>query len=255
MSIKKVHFIGKTLIELPSCPSTNEYALSLLSKSKPNEGTVILTFNQTQGRGQIGSKWVSEAFKNVAFSCILHPHFLAPKEQIALNQAVALAVLNLMVRYTQKEVHVKWPNDIYVDNRKIAGILIQNILSSNKFNTSIVGIGINVNQQEFPNDLPTATSLSMETGHIFNLKELSLELCDLLNQQYNRLMNQPLNLIHEEYLKHLYRFRQWNTFETSNGIAFKGRIIGVSSAGKLQVEKEGNDGFVEEFGIKEIRLK
>lgn len=253
MSIKKVHFIGKTLIELASCPSTNDYALSLLSKNTPKEGTVILTFNQTHGRGQVGSQWLSEAYLNVAFSCILYPDFLAPKEQIYLNQAVALAVFQLLSKYTDKEVKVKWPNDIYVAGKKVAGILIQNILSSNKFNSSIVGIGINVNQKAFPADLSTATSLNIETGKTFDLKDLALELCHLLDQQYMRLKGRSLEKIHREYLDHLYRFQEWGMFQKVDGTTFKGQIIGISAAGKLQVQK-ADSGKIEEFGIKEIHF-
>lgn len=251
MSTKKVHFIGKILHELSSCPSTNDYALDLLSKSKPKDGTAILTFCQTQGRGQVGSNWVSEPFKNIAFTCILYPDFLKPKEQISLNQAVALAVLNLMARYTEKEVNVKWPNDIYVNHHKISGILIQNLLSSNKFSASIVGIGINVNQDQFPADLYQATSLINETGRTFDLKELYLELCDCLNEQYVRLQNRELSDIHFDYINKLYKYQEWSLFERINGATFKGKIIGISSAGKLQVEREGE---IEEFGIKEVKL-
>ncbi len=253
MSIKKVHFIGKSLIELPSCPSTNDYALSLLSKSKPDEGTVILTFNQTQGRGQVGSQWISEAYQNIAFTSILYPEFLAPKEQIILNQAVALAVFQLIHRHVDQTVKIKWPNDLYINDRKVAGILIQNLLSSNKFNTSIVGIGVNVNQQKFPPELSTATSLSIEAGRTFHLKELALELCDELEKQYNRLKSPDRKSIHEEYLQHLYRFHQQSSFQVVDGTIFEGRIVGITPAGKLQVEKI-KDQRLEEFGIKEIRF-
>ncbi len=251
MSIKKVHFIGKILDELPSCSSTNDYAFRLLSKSRPEEGTVILTFCQTQGRGQLGSQWLSEPYKNIAFSCILYPEFLLPKEQIALNKAVALAVRQLLTRYTDKKVNVKWPNDIYLNEKKTAGILIQNILSSNKFNTSIVGIGINVNQINFPEDLTSATSLARETGKTYDLKELALELCDCLNHQYQRLIEKKLKAVHDDYLRHLYRYQQWSSFEKSSGTLFKGKIVGVSASGKLQVTGESG---VEEFGIKEIKF-
>ncbi len=251
MSAKKVHFIGKMLLELPSCSSTNDYALDLLSKSKPKDGTVILTFCQTQGRGQVGSEWVSEPYKNIAFTCILFPEFLNPKEQISLNQAIALAVSNLLARYTEKEVNVKWPNDIYINEHKIAGILIQNILSSNKFSTSIVGIGINVNQVQFPEELSLATSLINETGHTFDLKDLVYELCDCLNEQYERLMNRQLKSIHLDYLNRLYRYQEWSFFEKEPGNIFKGKIVGISAAGKLQIE---NSTGVEEFGIKEIKF-
>jgi BirA family biotin operon repressor/biotin-[acetyl-CoA-carboxylase] ligase len=253
LSIKKVHFIGKTLIELPSCPSTNDHALSLLSKNKPKEGTVILTFNQTQGRGQVGSQWIGEAYQNIAFTCILYPHFLSPKEQISLNQAVALAAFHLVNQHTEKVVKIKWPNDIYVGDKKVAGILIQNLLSSNKFNTSIVGIGINVNQQKFPPELPLATSLGIEVGRPFHLKELALELCELLERAYDQLKKRSLDKIHEEYLRHLYRFHQLGTFQSLDGSVFEGQIVGISSSGRLQVRRE-NDGTTEEFGIKEIRF-
>ena len=142
MRNKNTLFIGKVVIQLPKVDSTNLYAQSLVAKSKPSEGTVISTYNQRAGRGQIGRKWESEPGKNIAFSVILYPGFLAIRQQFLLNQMVSLAVLDLVAKYTEKAVKVKWPNDIYIEDGKVCGILIQNTLAGRRIQSSSGGYWI-----------------------------------------------------------------------------------------------------------------
>ena len=132
MRNKNTLFIGKVFQHFASLESTNQYAVDLISKSKPIEGTVISTFNQTKGRGQIGSTWESAIGKNITLSVILYPSFLPIQKQFYLNQIVALAVKDLLQAYTSKVVQVKWPNDVYIHEHKTAGILIQNSVSGKK---------------------------------------------------------------------------------------------------------------------------
>ena len=248
---KNTLFIGKVFQEFPSLPSTNLYAMELLSKSKPNEGTVISALHQTAGRGQIGSSWEANPGQNLTLSVILYPTFLAARRQFLLTQAVALAVKDFITRYTEKTVNVKWPNDIYIDDDKVAGILIQTTLSSKGFQNCVVGVGINVNQQEFGPLLPNPTSLSLATGRVYELPPLIDAFCQALEQRYLQLKSGNRAAIGEEYLQHLYRMSQQTLFERPGGERFSGVIEGVNEAGQLLIRHSGGE---EAFHLKEIRM-
>ncbi len=249
---KNTLFVGKVLLEFPALPSTNLYASDLLSKSKPSEGTVISAAHQTEGRGQIGSRWESQPGQNITLSVILYPRFLPVARQFSLNQAVALSVRDLVARYAKKPVYVKWPNDIYVEHRKAAGILIQNTLGGSGFQSSVVGLGVNVNQEVFPPGLPNPTSLKLETGLSYALPELIGELCQSLEHRYLQLKEGQLKSLNAEYLQFLYGLGQYALFERPGGEQFRGRIAGVNPDGLLLVS--GAEGREESFQLKEIRM-
>ena len=167
----KTLFIGQNSINLKSIDSTNSYASELLRQNAPLEGTMIYTFDQHNGRGQRGNTWYSQPNKNATLSYILYPTFLQIEKQFLLNKITCLAVADLMAEIighskglTQKDkaVQIKWPNDIYVGNKKISGILIENTLRETSIRSSIVGIGININQTDFT-DAINATSLALLT--------------------------------------------------------------------------------------------
>jgi len=252
LHIENTLFVGKVLLQFEALDSTNVYAIELLSKSKPIEGTVISTFRQTAGRGQIGSKWESEPDKNLSLSIILFPTFLPPREQFMLNMAVALAVRAFVAKYTEKKVKVKWPNDIYIGSRKICGILIQNSITSQALQSSVIGIGVNVNQTYFSEKAPNATSLAIETEREFALPELLENLCQQVEQHYLGLKNsQNYSALKENYLSHLYRYNELAEYERKDGSSFLGKIIGVNENGKLLIEQNG---IIENFDIKEVRF-
>lgn len=246
-------FIGKVLLHHEELPSTNTYAQELLAKSKPIEGTVISTFRQPQGRGQVGSKWESEPDKNITMSVILYPSFLPPWQNFALNKAVALAVRHFIAELLPDQlVSVKWPNDIYVGTRKICGILIQNSLNRNALASSIVGIGINVNQTIFSKDIPNPSSLQLENGKEYDLSSLIPKLCWHLEAMYLRLKSGHFAILDAEYLQHLYRYQAATIFQRINGTVFWGKISGISSTGQLLVTHE--EGGEEAFDLKEIKI-
>mgnify|MGYP003861427801 CR=1 FL=1 len=252
MYIKNTLFVGKVLLGFEALASTNGYAAELLTKSRPIEGTVISTFRQTAGRGQIGSHWESEPDKNIALSIILYPTFIIPLHQFYLNMAIAIAVRDVIAKYTKKRVKIKWPNDIYVETRKITGMLIQNTLAANTLHASIIGIGINVNQTTFSKNAPNATSLALETGHTFSLYDLVEDLCQQVEQRYLSLKNSNNNdTLRELYLSHLYRFHESSNYQKADGTRFTGTITGISESGKLIIE---NSGASETFDIKAIRF-
>lgn len=246
-------FIGKVLLHHEELPSTNTYAQELVAKSKPIEGTVISTFRQPQGRGQVGSKWESEPDKNLTLSVILYPTFLSPSQNFALNKAVALAVRHFVAELVpQQVVKVKWPNDIYVGTRKICGILIQNSLNRNALASSIVGIGVNVNQTIFSKDIPNPSSLQLENGKEYDLSSLIPLLCQHLEAMYLRLKSGQFAILDAEYLNHLYRYQESTLFQRINGSVFWGKISGISNSGQLLVSVE--DGGEEAFDLKEISI-
>ncbi len=251
MNIKNTLFIGKVFLDFPEIGSTNAFAAQLIAQKKPAEGTVIFTSQQTSGRGQIGSSWESEPHKNIALSVILYPTFLPVREQFVLNLAVSLAVRDFIAKYTEKPVKVKWPNDIYVENRKIVGILIQNTIRQNALQSSIVGIGVNVNQITF-SAAPNATSLALETGKTYDLYQLTERLCLSLEQRYVKLKNSAdYQSIRDAYLDHLYRFDELAPFRRADGSTFQGKITGITPDGKLAIISDYGQ---ETFAIKEIRF-
>lgn len=252
MSNKNTLFIGKVFHHFDSLESTNQYALNLISKSKPIEGTVISTFNQTKGRGQIGSNWESGINQSITLSIILYPTFLPIQRQFILNQIISLAVRAFISEYTSQVVKVKWPNDVYVNDKKITGILIQNSLSGKKIATTVVGIGINVNQRGFPDDLGKATSLSLETNHQFDLNKLIPDLCFYVETQYLALKAGKYEQIEQAYLKNLYKYQESAQFVRPNGQSFEGIIEGITAYGKLSIRHANG---LENFDIKEITFK
>lgn len=175
--------IGKNLIQFESIGSTNDYALELLSKSNPTDGTVITASFQTNGHGQFDRKWESNHGENLLLSLILYPHFIPTDQQFTLSMVTALSIIEFL---NDKNISatVKWPNDIYVKNNKIAGILIKNSIVGSKINSSVIGIGLNVNQKKFESNVKS-TSMSLETSSNFELKDCLTDFCLHFENNYN----------------------------------------------------------------------
>ncbi len=245
-------FIGKVLLHLRELDSTNAYAINLLSKNKPSEGTVISAWSQTKGRGQIGSNWESEAGKNITISVILYPAFLPIRQQFLLNQAVSLSIYDFISSLISAEVKIKWPNDILVRDKKIAGILIQNILSSNNFQTSIIGLGINVNQTFFTSNTPNPTSVKLETNEENDIDSLISLLCSRIEKRYLQLRSDNESIIQKDYLNNLYRFQEDAIYQRiENDEVFSGKIVGIDETGKLVIDhKKGQSA----FSMKEVKF-
>lgn len=242
-------FVGKVLLDFPSLPSTNLFALDMLSEGRPDEGTIISARSQTQGRGQAGATWESEPGKNILLSVILYPDFVNTNAHFSLNQAIALAVRDLVAALVVQPVYIKWPNDIYIADQKTAGILLQTSIKGFRFQHCVAGIGINVNQTAFPEHLPNAVSPAMLMGREWDLHELREELFICLEERYLQLRAGHTDTIREEYIRHLYRFGEFARFQRKDGHIFEGRITDVSPQGLLQVQHE--DG-VSAFDVKEV---
>ncbi len=247
-------FIGKIIHHFNTLPSTNTYAIEYLAKNNPSEGTVISTFNQTQGKGQFDSKWESEEGQNLTQTIILYPKFILPRQQFLLSKMVALATRDFIASLLPDtvETHIKWPNDILVEGKKIAGILIQNSLSGAKISHSIVGIGININQTDFQfigGRKPT--SLAVENGEYYHLPTLQQQLFWHLEYRYLQLKNHQWMPLHQDYLTNLYQYRKMQTFEKPDGTRFRGFIEGVTEEGYLIVNWDGHRN---EFALKEVKF-
>ena len=242
-------FIGKNVINLPKCHSTNTYAARLLAEKGASEGTVIITEHQTAGRGQRGNSWEAATGKNLTFSVILKPSFLHIQEQFYLNVITSLAIYDLLTEFLPFGLSVKWPNDLYHYRQKMAGILIENSLKNQVLEWSVLGIGLNINQNSFENE--NAGSLVLATGKEFSLSVILEKLLLRIEQRYLQLRAGEYQGLRKEYLSRLYWLGEIHTFRSENKV-FAGKIIGIDKAGKLAVVMPHDE--VRYFGLKEIEF-
>lgn len=241
-------FVGSNHITLDSVDSTNDYAKKLLGENRPPEGTLITARSQTKGRGQAGSKWQAAAGLNITASIVLYPTFLTADKQFFLNMAVSLAVKELCEELTNDEIRIKWPNDIYHRDNKLAGILIENTISGSHLSSAIIGVGLNVNQTTFDPALPNPTSIQLITEEVRSIDKATRRLCVYIEKFYLQLRQQHFNFLDKGYMVSLYRYHQTATYRKDKQ-EFKGQITGVTKEGKLIIESNGKD---LKFGMKEI---
>ncbi len=224
------------LIELETVRSTNDTALELLKEKELTEGTVIWAHEQTAGKGQGVNHWESEPGRNLTFTLVLHPRFMKPEEQFLLNKCIALGVYDFVkTRIGQGKAFVKWPNDIYAGELKIGGILINNTISGSTFETTVAGIGLNVNQQVFNPSLPNPVSLKLITGKESDLWSSLQELTGYLEKRYQSLRDGKSAAINADYLAALLGFNDWRSFRINGGMV-DGKITGVTEFGRLVLE-------------------
>ena len=241
----------KNILYHITLPSTQLYAQGLLSKIKPIEGTAILTYNQTVGKGQLGAKWLSEPEKNICVSFIYYPDFIAVHKQFIISKAFALALRELVESIIHIPVYIKWPNDIIVNHKKIGGILINNAIQGDKLVNSIIGIGLNVNQTSFPTETGKATSIKMISNEDTDLADLVMRLKDAFTKYYQKLINREWYEIDQLYLQYLYGLNTHLKFIGEDGKVFEGSIAGIEENGCLLVKTiEGQ----KSFSIKQIKL-
>lgn len=243
-------FLGKNLVFMPECHSTNTIALEFCQQSMPvADGTVVITANQTGGRGQRGNTWQSEPGMNLTFSVILKPTFLSVNNLFFLNIFSALAVHDYLAGKGCTPVSIKWPNDIYVAEKKLCGILIENQIKGNELSVAVIGIGLNLNQQQF--DADNASSLSLVLGHSVDLQTELEILLSLIEARYLQLRQNQLSRLMEDYLKVLYWLNEVHSF-SAHGDFFEGTICGVDPSGRLRIRINEEERF---YSMKEIRYE
>ena len=240
-------FIGRNIIFLPSCHSTNDIAASLVKDKNVTEGTTVVTAQQTAGRGQRGNRWEAEPGRNLTFSIILKPSFLQVAQQFYLTMAISLACHHFLSKYLPEDIQIKWPNDLYYRDKKISGILIESTIKNNMIETVVVGIGINVNQEQFNES--KAISMKLISHETYNLEALLADLLTTLEPYYLKLRAYDLLYIQKNYLKNLYFYQKSRLFKTNS--IFEGKIIGIDDIGRLGVEVNGE---VQYFFFKEIEF-
>ncbi len=210
---------------------------------------IIITDAQTKGRGQAGNTWTSEPGKNLTLSIVVGEHGLPAAKQFLLSEAISLAIADTLESYRIK-ASVKWPNDIYIGNKKAAGILIEHEIQGSDVTRSVIGIGLNVNQREFDNELANATSMAIEADREFDRDEVLTRLCNHFSQRSDELYNKDTKLIEDDYLSRLYLANQPHTFTLPDGSKLQGTIRSVSETGELIVEVD--EGVYRTFLFKEI---
>ena len=242
-------FIGKTCIKLDEISSTNDWLMSRISNQKFHEGTVVVTSVQTDGKGQRGSIWYSQPHKSLTFSVLLKPSFLLPTNAFDLSICVALALSDSLNKL-RSEFKIKWPNDIYFEDKKIAGVLIENQMNQSVYQNAVVGIGLNVNQLHF-DDLSDAISLKQIIGIEFPVEKVMEHICESLEARYLMLRSGHFKDLKKAYLSNLYGLNQLQSFMVDNK-KLNGKIINVLRSGFLQIELI--DGEIRDYDIKEIKF-
>nr|NQU94001.1 biotin--[acetyl-CoA-carboxylase] ligase [Bacteroidota bacterium] len=241
--------IGKKILAFETVESTNTLAEKLVLSETPQEGTIILTQFQGHGHGLGANTWESKKGKNLLLSIILYPIFLLPEDQFIINQFVSLSILNCVKQlFPSDAFKIKWPNDIYFKNKKLAGILTKNTISGNHLNSCIIGIGLNVNQESFSPELPNPVSLHQICGGQLDLQVVLEVLISQLNRYYHKLQTDDCVGIRKAYIESLLNFNIRSKYLVNEN-PVEGTICGISQFGKLQVDIGGS---ICEFDMKEI---
>ena len=239
------------IIKLDAIDSTNNYLKKIILNEGINDYTVVTAKFQTQGKGQLGTEWESEHSKNLICSVYKKNINIKVQDQFVISALVSLALVKTLRKINLSNLHIKWPNDIMSDNKKICGILIENIVMENYIKDIVIGIGLNVNQTIF-NNLPNAASIKNLIGTACSIDEILKDLVENIKYYFNELDKSSINSIFEKYEDALFRINKPSTFKNLKGEVFSGYIKGVSRLGKLNVMLEDN--LVESYDLKEISM-
>lgn len=212
--------------------------------------TLVVAEDQTKGRGQVGNSWETEKGKNIIFSLLCHPDFVRASKQFLLSQCMALAIRNALAQHVEG-VKVKWPNDIYVSDKKISGTLIECDLMGKSIANCIIGTGVNINQEVFVSDAPNPTSLKLLTGKEHDKEEILTDIIQRFSELYDRLAKGEEEAIRSEYMQCLYRSDGMYEYEDVRG-RFKAEIAGVEPTGHLLLKFE--NGNVVRYEFKEVKF-
>ncbi len=230
--------LGIPFIELQSVDSTNKYAMRLVHEGMAIHGMTILAHEQTEGRGQRGKGWESEKNANLTFSVVVNLKPLNTTQLFHLTVCTAVSIWEAVSNIAGDRITIKWPNDIYWDDRKAGGILIENSLGTSTGSTwkwSVIGIGLNVNQTFFSADLPNPVSLKQITGKEYNILEIAKEICTLLDKNFRRLLEGDVKELFKKYREHLYKKNEAVRLRKDNRV-FTATIKDVTESGQLVIK-------------------
>jgi len=236
------------VMHLSSVDSTNNFILRLIDTGQATHEMVVNARFQNQGRGQESNTWESDPCQNLTFSLLLKPEYVKPSSMFYLNQAISLAIIDYL-EDNQIFARIKWPNDILVGCKKIAGILIENSFLGDKYQYAIIGIGLNVNQEFFSDLQHKAISMKNLLGRDTNLDIALHRLLNAIHQRVKYLKRGDYSSIYEDYKKHLHLYQHWATYQNNNQ-SFKGKIIDIKPTGELCILLE--NGEIREFMNKEV---
>ncbi len=237
------------IVKLDAINSTNTFLKEMIANDDVENFTVVIASEQTNGRGQMNATWQSDKGKNLLFSVLIKFDDFQIHNQFSISKVISLAVYDVLSSLISSPIYIKWPNDIMAENKKICGILIENSVKKANIYQSVVGIGLNVNQQVF-NNLPNATSLKLLTAKKYDLDKLLENLIVSIKKYVALLNTQKFNIIDDLYLQQLYKINKPAMFKDDSGTVFMGIIIGVSQQGILRVKMENET--VIEYNLKEI---
>ncbi len=266
--LSAINPLGMPFIELQSVDSTNNHALARIHAGLARHGEAFFAHEQLAGKGQRGRGWIAEKDANIVLSIIANPYPLPLAQQFQLSTSVAIAVREFFARYAGDDTRIKWPNDLYWQDRKAGGILIENVVGgklkdngeqmtdesypssindqpSSVWQWAVIGIGININQTSFPSGLQNPVSLKQITGKHFDTVALAKELCEMLNNHYQKLVAGEFEQIYTRYLTHLYKKEEKVKLKKGNRV-FEAIIKTVSPSGRLIVQHTMEEEF--DFG-------
>jgi BirA family biotin operon repressor/biotin-[acetyl-CoA-carboxylase] ligase len=230
-------------------PSTQQYLSNLAQHHDLPEWTICRVLHQSKGKGMGTNSWESEKEKNLLFSLFLRPEFLQPHEAFCLSKIVALGIRKTLQEFVSEPVHIKWPNDIYIGNKKVCGMLVENTFTDVCIKTSLIGIGININQAAFSPNLPNPASLVHFTNKELCIEQVLRKSIAQIKHYYQQVIHNGAESINENYLSRLYQINQWQSYQTDMG-TFRGRIIGVDAYGFLQIEDQ--QGKIRSYDVKQV---
>ena len=234
--------LGEPFVELDSIDSTNNYALARLHAGMAPHGSAFFAWEQYAGKGQRGKPWWSERGNNLILSIVLNPAPLLLSDQFQLSACVAVATAEWFSRYAGDATRIKWPNDLYWQDRKAGGILIESIIGGTDSDKSawkwaVTGIGININQVSFNPELRNPVSLRQITGKQFDARSMAVELCAVMDQHWNQLLLRGPGPLLERYQQLLFRRGERSAFRQGNR-RFEARVEGVDEFGRLLLKNE-----------------
>jgi BirA family biotin operon repressor/biotin-[acetyl-CoA-carboxylase] ligase len=241
---------NSTLHRYQELDSTNSQLKKLLLEKELAEFSMVISPCQLAGRGQMGNYWESEPGKNLTFSILLKPKFLPPQHQFYLSKIVSLAIVEAL-NHLQLNALIKWPNDIYVDDLKIGGVLIENTIMGPHLSESIVGIGLNVNQTHFVSDAKNPVSICQLTGKEYSIDALLDAIMKAMIKWYTELQLEHTDWIDFCYFEKMYRQTGFHAYRSAHGV-FRARIVSVASNGLLTLENKQGEHQV--FAFKEVEF-